>query len=82
MKNTLFSGLMIGALVALIGAVGLLNTPSANAEPNCDKAGRGINEGGNFKGNFHCEVDEQPVPSCKSPPQPGGPCRFQGPFFD
>jgi hypothetical protein len=48
MKKTLFLGLAISALVVSIGTIGLLNTPSADAELNCDNAGREQNNAGNF----------------------------------
>ena len=76
MKKTLFLGLAISALVVSIGTIGLLNTPSADAEPNCDNAGREQNNAGNFRGNAHCIIDDQPVPSCNSPD--ALPCRIQG----
>lgn len=69
----MFLGLIIVALVASIGATGLLNVPSVYADANCDKADREDNTQGNRRGNAkQCSFapsdgPKEPVRKCGSP---------------
>lgn len=48
------------------------------AEPNCDKAGTGTNNGGNFKGNSKCLFDSS-LGDGKNP-EPNRDCSVKGDF--
>ncbi len=69
---------IVASLVLLTGFLTINVAQPVKADVNCDKAGFGINKGGNIRGNSDC-LNDNSLGDGKNP-EPNRDCSVQGDF--